>query len=79
MKLSFYYPNKTKKDAELVSKHAGHRPSRKGGIRLELEKLPNVKIIHNYGHGGSGVTLCWGCASDVVELIKQDNKLRSRL
>jgi D-amino-acid oxidase len=28
------------------------------------------KIIHNYGHGGAGVTLSWGCADEIVEMIK---------
>jgi D-amino-acid oxidase len=25
--------------------------------------------VHNYGHGGAGVTLSWGCARDVTEHI----------
>jgi hypothetical protein len=29
------------------------------------------QVIHNYGHGGSGVTLFWGCAEDVVKIIQQ--------
>lgn len=37
------------------------------------------KIVHNYGHGGSGVTLAWGCASDVLEIIENDLKLKSKL
>jgi len=27
------------------------------------------RVIHNYGHGGTGVGLSWGCASDVVALV----------
>ncbi|BAZ10928.1 putative D-amino-acid oxidase [Calothrix sp. NIES-4071] len=46
----------------------GLRPSRKENIRLEAE--PNSSIIHNYGHGGSGVTLSWGCAIEVASLAK---------
>lgn len=31
-----------------------------------------VRVIHNYGHGGSGVTLFWGCAMNVLELLAED-------
>jgi D-amino-acid oxidase len=27
--------------------------------------------VHNYGHGGSGVTLSWGCAEDTLALVRQ--------
>lgn len=69
------------KDAEIVGKQAGLRPLRKGGIRLEMEFLKEnsnklSKVIHNYGHGGSGVTLCWGCASEVCDIIRSDLSLR---
>jgi len=43
----------------------GLRPVRSKGNRLEKDE----NIIHNYGHGGSGYTLCWGCAEKVVELL----------
>ncbi|CAF4450804.1 unnamed protein product, partial [Adineta steineri] len=29
-----------------------------------------IDIVHCYGHSGSGVTLSWGCAKDVVEIVK---------
>lgn len=51
---------------------AGLRPSRKQNVRLEYE--PNSSIIHNYGHGGSGVTLSWGCAIEVATLAKTRNR-----
>jgi D-amino-acid oxidase len=43
----------------------GLRPARDGGVRLEREG----DVIHNYGHGGSGITYSWGCADEVVRLI----------
>uniref|UniRef100_A0A0B7A8S7 FAD dependent oxidoreductase domain-containing protein n=1 Tax=Arion vulgaris TaxID=1028688 RepID=A0A0B7A8S7_9EUPU len=50
---------------------AGLRPSRTA-LRLEPEVLESdgkkLKVIHNYGHGGSGVTLHWGCAIEVTKL-----------
>src|SRR5205814_1599826 len=43
----------------------GLRPFRRSGIRLEAEG----RVIHNYGHGGSGFTVSWGCAETVAQLI----------
>src|SRR5947199_6451142 len=49
--------------------HAGLRPFRKSGVRVERDQLRNGRtIVHNYGHGGSGFTLSWGCAERVFEL-----------
>jgi D-amino-acid oxidase len=44
----------------------GIRPFRKYGLRLERDY--NKKVIHNYGHGGAGVLLSWGCAEEVCKL-----------
>ena len=46
----------------------GLRPFRKGNVRLDLE--PGTRIIHNYGHGGSGVTFSWGCALEAAEMAE---------
>ncbi|WP_067971003.1 FAD-dependent oxidoreductase [Mycolicibacter icosiumassiliensis] len=43
----------------------GLRPFRKDGVRLEAQ--PGTRILHNYGHGGAGVSLSWGCAEAVAE------------
>src|SRR4051812_35120186 len=49
----------------------GLRPFRKEGVRLERARLRDGRrVIHNYGHGGSGFTLSWGCASEVLKLTK---------
>ena len=42
----------------------GLRPFRRSGVRLEAEG----RVIHNYGHGGSGFTVSWGCAEEVATL-----------
>lgn len=47
----------------------GLRPVRRQNVRLEQEA--GTRIIHNYGHGGSGVTLSWGCAREVVERVRE--------
>jgi D-amino-acid oxidase len=46
----------------------GLRPVRARNVRLEREA--GTPIIHNYGHGGSGITLSWGCALEVVECVE---------
>jgi D-amino-acid oxidase len=63
---------------QVLRERVGLRPFRKSGVRLEKEKLRDGRtVIHNYGHGGSGFTLSWGCAQEVIELgyrpVKQDN------
>jgi hypothetical protein len=53
----------------------GIRPHRVGGVRLELESEPIASrwgpkfLIHNYGHGGAGITLSFGCASVVADHV----------
>ncbi|KXZ43092.1 hypothetical protein GPECTOR_102g45 [Gonium pectorale] len=34
-----------------------------------------VPLVHNYGHGGAGLTLAWGCAGDVVALLQRSGVL----
>lgn len=55
----------------------GLRPFRKRNVRLERE--PGTHIIHNYGHGGAGVTLSWGCASEAAGLVVQTLGLKPEL
>lgn len=60
----------TKKDLKGIN--YGIRPYRKTGIRLEKENLEGKTIFHNYGHGGSGVTLAYGSASKIVNIFMND-------
>jgi D-amino-acid oxidase len=55
--------------ARVLGVRIGLRPWRPE-VRLEAETLPGgAQVIHNYGHGGAGITLSWGCADRVVELV----------
>lgn len=58
------YPHLQK--SPVIDSWSGLRPYRK---RVCIEKEPDRNIIHNYGHGGSGFTLSWGCAAEVVSLM----------
>lgn len=55
-------------DAEIIEVLVGLRPDRPT-VRLESETIDGTELVHNYGHGGSGVSLSWGCARSVLALI----------
>lgn len=55
--------------SKIVGGAVGLRPSRTE-VRLEEEYVGGVRVIHNYGHGGAGVTLSWGCADEVVSIAE---------
>ena len=54
--------------APVLAHKVGLRPTRPE-VRLESEHRGSQTIIHNYGHGGAGVTLSWPCADEVVALL----------
>lgn len=56
-------------DDNFLGAKAGIRPCRKSGPRVEEEHFNSKLIVHNYGYGGSGLTLCWGGAQRVVDLL----------
>ena len=57
--------------AEVLEHRVGLRPGRPE-VRLETETLKDgTQCFHNYGHGGSGVTLSWGCAEEVLALVRR--------
>jgi glycine/D-amino acid oxidase-like deaminating enzyme len=51
----------------------GLRPFRKPGPRLEAVKVGSRNVVHNYGHGGGGVSLSWGVAELAATLAKQNS------
>jgi D-amino-acid oxidase len=57
------------REARVVEHRVGLRPTRPS-VRVEVEVLPGgSRIMHNYGHGGAGVTLSWGCAEEVLAMV----------
>jgi D-amino-acid oxidase len=58
----------------VLAERVGIRPFRKSGVRVERARLRDGRtVIHNYGHGGAGFTLSWGCAHEVVSLAAAAN------
>ena len=52
----------------VIAERVGLRPFRRSGLRLQRDQLSDGRsVIHNYGHGGAGFTLSWGCARGVFE------------
>ncbi|XP_076367903.1 D-aspartate oxidase-like isoform X4 [Tachypleus tridentatus] len=60
--------------AEIVKEWVGLRPGCSKGPKVNREVIvgsngKKLQVIHNYGHGGSGITLFWGTAGDVVKQL----------
>jgi D-amino-acid oxidase len=53
--------------AAVIGHRVGLRPTR-DQVRIETEYTAGLRVIHNYGHGGAGLTLSWGCAAEVTAL-----------
>ncbi|MGH7703845.1 MAG: FAD-dependent oxidoreductase, partial [Gemmatimonadales bacterium] len=51
----------------LIRTVVGLRPFRPSGFVVRAERRDSKTIIHNYGHGGGGVTLSWGTAQLAIE------------
>jgi D-amino-acid oxidase len=54
--------------APILAHRVGLRPTRPE-VRVAAEPGEGTRWVHNYGHGGMGVTLSWGCARDIVRLV----------
>ncbi|MGW7528261.1 FAD-dependent oxidoreductase [Streptomyces sp. NPDC054783] len=54
--------------ARVLGHRVGLRPARHA-VRLERQPLPDGRVlVHNYGHGGAGITVAWGCAREAAGL-----------
>ncbi len=54
--------------AEILGHRVGLRPGRPQ-VRLESEPLDGGVLWHNYGHGGAGISLSWGCAAEIAAAV----------
>ena len=54
----------------------GLRPHRPGGFLIEAESLDHKTVIHNYGHGGAGMSTSWGTGYLATELALQHGSRR---
>lgn len=52
----------------LIRSVAGLRPYREHGFVVREQRLGDTRVIHNYGHGGGGITLSWGSSRLAVDL-----------
>jgi len=64
-----YAPVKVARD-RVIREVVGLRPYRPEGFVVKAERIGPKLIVHNYGHGGGGVTLSWGTASLAVDLAR---------
>jgi glycine/D-amino acid oxidase-like deaminating enzyme len=64
-----FAPVKVSRD-RVIREVVGLRPYRPEGFRVEAERVGNKLLVHNYGHGGAGITLSWGTAALAVDLAR---------
>lgn len=57
------------REEDVVALRCGIRPHRRGRVRVESQEVFGKSVVHNYGHGGAGVTLSWGTAQAAVGLV----------
>ena len=62
-------PVKVSRD-RIIREIVGLRPFRAEGFVVEAQRVGAKLLVHNYGHGGAGITLSWGTASQAVDLIR---------
>ena len=58
----------------VIRQLVGLRPYRPAGFVVRREALADKQIVHNYGHGGGGITLAWGSSRLAVDLALQDTQ-----
>lgn len=55
-------------ESRVIRTMAGLRPYRRSGFVVRADPLGEKRLVHNYGHGGGGITLSWGTSKLATEL-----------
>ena len=64
---------------KVLAARVGLRPFRKSGVCIRADRLSDDRtVIHNYGHGGAGFTLSWGCAENVFQIAARSTAALGR-
>jgi glycine/D-amino acid oxidase-like deaminating enzyme len=58
----------------IIRRVVGLRPFRPSGFVVRAESLDGKLLVHDYGHGGGGVTLSWGTAALAADLVRQSGR-----
>ncbi len=61
----------------IIRTTVGLRPHRDGGFVVRADKLDGKLLVHNYGHGGAGMSLAWGCGTLVADLARPAEATRA--
>ncbi len=61
----------------IIRRQVGLRPFRPSGFVVRAESLGDKLLVHNYGHGGAGVTLSWGTAELAADLVRESGRTGS--
>lgn len=56
-------------EARVIRTVVGLRPFRQNGFALSAARLGHKLLVHNYGHGGGGITLSWGCSTLAADFV----------
>lgn len=59
----------------VIRRDVGIRPFRRSGFHVGAELLGDKLLVHNYGHGGAGVTLSWGTAQLALEKVGESGRI----